>query len=192
MAHSPRVSALPRAQPRPQPQAILCSEQRLLTWPQTLTACLSLFRRGCPGPKHEHPLSRQARRQTEVIAQPFFTLGIFGPSLLLVLCLASAFCSATGLYSSRFQTVRRPRLSHDVCLVFCTCVRSADGQQTCTLGVVGPVVSDLSGPRQPTHGLRQKVLLHLCAVCGGVPLWVLKQAGVVLAGLAAWYPGVFS
>ena len=81
------------------------------------------------------------------------------------------------------QSRRLPCLLH----LCAQCRRAADMY---IIGVVGPVVSDLSGPRQPTHGLRQKILLHLCAVCGGVPLWVLKQAGVVLAGLAWLEPGL--
>ena len=107
-------------------------------------------------------------------------------------------------------------LSHDLCPVFRTCVHSTDGQQTCTLGVVGPLsLTFLAHDSQPMACAKRSfalVCLCLCAalVCqpfcctwvrtllpaavglswtGGAPLWVLQQAGGLLQGLCpntAW------
>ena len=199
-AKTPPTKAMPT-----QPQTVATDADSL---PQS-------FRRDCPGPKPEHSLLSQARRQTEV-TQPFN----FGPGLLLVFCLGFVFCLASGVYSAVFRQYADMAQSRSLpCLPHLRAqYRRAADMYTRRRG---PVVSDLSGPRQPTHGLCQKVfrtcvpfasVLHLCqpfcCTCvrallpaavglswtGGAPLWVLQQAGGLLQGLCpntAWLePGL--
>ena len=61
-------------------------------------------------------------------------------------------------------------LSYDLCPVFRTCVRSTDGQQTCTLGVVGPLsLTFLAHDSQPMACAKRSFalvcLLPLCCTC---------------------------